>query len=130
MAITATETVEGHQRAAGPYCTPAPGANRALACATPTPGRPISAGLDHIPPPFPGRRPQFSAAASRPIPVQDDPPIAASFRQTRLRRPIVRPSLIALPPSIGHPAPGSRTGQPAACPRRWPLALDPARRLR
>ncbi|MCK6396759.1 hypothetical protein, partial [Zoogloea sp.] len=97
MAITATETVETHQRAAGPFCTPAPGTHRALDGAASIPGRPIDAGLDHIPPPLSGRRPQCSAAASRPIPVQDDHPIAACFRQARLRLPI------ALPPRIGHP---------------------------
>ena len=33
MASTAMKTVEGHQGATRPDCTPAPGANRALACA-------------------------------------------------------------------------------------------------
>ncbi|MDD3328402.1 MAG: hypothetical protein PHW25_15070 [Zoogloea sp.] len=122
MAITATETVEGHQRAAGPYCTPAPGANRALACAAPIPGRPLDAGLalaglDHIPPPLCRRRPQFSAAPAHPIFTQDDHPIAACFRQARLRRPIGLP-------------PGTRQAQRAACPRPLLLALDPAHRLR
>ena len=124
MAITATETVEGHQRAAGPFCTPAPGANRALAGAALTPGRPRDAGLDHILPPAPGRRPQRSAVTARPIRIQYDHPIAACFRQARLRLPI------ALPPRIGHPAPGSRAGRLAARPRRQPLAPEPARRLR
>jgi len=122
MAITATETVEGHQRAAGLFCTPAPGANRALASAALTPGRPPDAGLDpagldHTLPPVPGRRPQRSAVIARPIRIQYDHPIAACFRQARLRRPIGLP-------------PGTRQAQRAACPRPLLLALDPARRLR
>ena len=129
MAITATETVEGHQRAAGPFCTPAPGANRALAGAALTPGRPRDAGLDlagldHIPPPVSGRRPQRSAVTARPIRIQYDHPIAACFRQARLRLPI------ALPPRIGHSVPRIRQGRLAACPRPRRLALDPACRLR
>lgn len=132
MAITATETVEGHQRATGPDCTPAPGIHRALACVALAAIRPIDAGLagadaDTLrPQPVAGIAFTFPLAAlRRRIRIQGDHPVSAICRPGSQAGHlcIARARIGRKPPSLAKPL---RLTAPR---KRRRLAVDPAGRL-